>query len=209
MNISLLVFALTFVGIIYTKQIIYKLDKLSIHIKPSYYIINSLFSITLYLAGFKFLNAWINLIIFFLLYLVSTIDKTYFEIPDKYFLIIFALGIFNILSGYISILDSLKGFAVFVFFFIVILIAEYIIGTELLGGGDLKIFLSLGFFLGFFKAYLLLLFSHLLRIVVLAFTRIFRVNTKDSLQKEVAFGPYIYLAFNLLMIIEYLTIQYV
>lgn len=122
--------------------------------------------------------------------LVSTffVDFKHYIIPNGYNLSLFGLGALFVLNNLPHWVELLKGGA---FFFVAFLLLLILTGGQL-GGGDVKMSVSLGLFLGAssFLNYMMITFlsGALISVILL----LLKLKKKED---KIAFGPYMIVAF--------------
>jgi len=127
-----------------------------------------------------------------LLIIISFIDLDHFIIPDKLLIIgaVFGLAL-NILGYGIPFLDGIYGALVSVGFLLFILLIEFIIKKESMGGGDIKLIGMLGIFLGLKYTILTIIIAiyigAIYGIIVILYNR-FKNRNYNSM---IPFGPFI------------------
>lgn len=136
------------------------------------------------------------LILVSLLIVISFIDIDHYIIPDNLIIfgIIFSI-VFNMLFGLIAFSNIVLGGVLCggtVFIFVSIL--EFIIKKDVMGGGDIKLFIMLGMFFGikggFINVILSIYLGAIYGVIVIVYSRI---NKKDY-NSVIPYGPFISLA---------------
>lgn len=189
--ITLILIILGFLTIYNSKKIILKLDEIDIKDNVKFiYFYYILFILNLFFLEVSNSELIIYCIVFLLLYLISLIDIRCGIIPDKYNILILILGSLNIALGNSLLINSLKGMFPILILLAIVLITEWIVKDEVMGGGDIKLYLSLSFLLGL-KYTLILLFLSNLFIVT---------KNKNDKYKFLPFAPYIFAGYGLLFI---------
>ncbi len=154
-----------------------------------------LFSISFIVFAFS-LKLILALILSSLLIIVIVTDFKYYLIPDSILLItLILIFVYNYLDkGFISSLKYLSyGLIMFVFIYSIMLIGNYLLKKESLGGGDVKLLGVLGTsflpLLSFFALTIASFFALIPAVYV-------SIKTKE---KIIPFGPFIILAFLLIL----------
>ena len=134
---------------------------------------------------------FIYTILCYLLIPITFIDIDHLIIPDSF--IVFGLIILAIITitGYtpIDLKDSLSGAFLFsAFLYSIGFVGEKILKKEAMGGGDIKLGLVLGGFLGFKISILTLYLSFIVAGIIILFGL---VTKKMNIKKTIPFGPYL------------------
>ena len=126
-----------------------------------------------------------------LLVTVFFIDLKHRIIPDVITLPAIFLGLFfSLLAESPSVVNSLIGIlAGGVLFYLSAILGELLFKKESLGGGDIKLAMMLGAFLGWQKLLLVFLLSALLGTMVGAAAMLFSKNVKET--RMIPFGPFL------------------
>ncbi len=165
-----------------------------------YSIIFIIFSLIAVL-GFKFtlFNSIFNLILFFILAIVFSIDYRFQLIPDECQLTLMFLGVIKILVSPESLISSCLGALTgFVIFYAMGLLALLIFKKEGMGFGDVKLMTGLGLIFGFKNIIVITLVSFVIGAIISLVLMI--VKNKD-LQSYIPFGPFIVIATILVIFI--------
>lgn len=152
-----------------------------------------LFAISFLVFSFT-LKLFLALILSSLFIIVIVTDFKYYIIPDSIILItLFLIFIFNILDkGFIISLKYLAyGLVIFIFIYSVMLIGNYILKKESLGGGDIKLLGVLGTIFLPLLSFLALTIASFIALLPALYVSI---KTND---KIIPFGPFIVFAFLL------------
>lgn len=139
--------------------------------------------------GFSFETAE-YLLLFSALFLLALIDGDTMEMPDGVH--VFAMAVYLVFlpftTGFGSILRGLLGAAVLGGGMLVLaLLLGFVLKKDALGGGDVKLFAVLGFYLGFAQGILMIIFACIAGLV-------FACMPRAGKEKEFPFGPAITVA---------------
>lgn len=200
----IIIYMLGLITILYMKSILIKLEKIEIKIKRKailLYLINyTVVSFYLYIKKCNYSNYLITIFTLIILLIVSIIDKRTLIIPDKYPLLIVFLGIVNIVSKNISIKNSILGLIFTLGFLLFIVILECILKIEdLLGGGDIKLYISLGILMGIKSIILIIFLSNLIALIA-------NMQKQERKKQIISFAPYIYISYSILKIIDIIPV---
>lgn len=175
-------------------------------ISVRYPIIESLAVVMFIISYLRFGLTYEMLIVTLLLLIfivIFCIDIKHYIIPDSMNICIFVLGLLLIFFPHSSInnqmsinyIDKLIGLGVAIIIFILTYVLEKIVKKELIGGGDLKLFLGIGLLMGW---QLLLLGIFISSLIGLVFEFIKKITKNDKfLNKVIPFGPYLTIGFSL------------
>lgn len=131
----------------------------------------------------------ISIIFWGVLFLIVRSDFKKKIIPDKFTLIIFLLGIIKVVLFKENIESKIIGMGVYpVIFLFLYGYGETIFKKEVVGFGDIKLLSSLGFYIGYFGIYSLVLFYNTIFLLSFFYGIIYKFYFKDS---EVPFAPII------------------
>lgn len=129
------------------------------------------------------------IVVFVSLMTIVTVSDVYYKIvPDSILLIFFVpILILRIFSGYMPWYEGvIGGVAGFIFLYLISLYGKKRFGQDALGGGDIKLYLLIGIFLGYQLVFLSLIFAALTGMIWSALK-------KHKEGEYLAFVPYIYL----------------
>jgi leader peptidase (prepilin peptidase)/N-methyltransferase len=128
------------------------------------------------------------IVLFVSLMTIVTVSDSYYKIVPDIILIIFFLPILilRIWSGYMPWYEGvIGGVAAFIFLYLIMLYGKKRFGQDALGGGDIKLYILIGLFLGYQLVFLSLIFAALTGMIVSAIK-------KQKEGEHIAFVPYIY-----------------
>jgi leader peptidase (prepilin peptidase) / N-methyltransferase len=127
-----------------------------------------------------------------LLVIISFIDLDHFIIPDKLLIIGAVFGLaYNILGYGISFLDGIYGALVSVGFLLFILLLEFILKKEAMGGGDIKLLGMLGIFLGLKYTILTIILAIYIGAICGILVIIYNKIKNNKYNTMIPFGPFI------------------
>ncbi len=128
-----------------------------------------------------------------LLLALSLIDLATYQLPDQLVLAVALTALFRVpVEGISALVDGLIGaLAIGVPLLLFVLLADYMVGRETMGGGDIKLLTALGFHFGAAQMLVLLILSCCIGI---AFSLTQKFCKYGSPKKEMPFGPSIALA---------------
>ncbi|MEN3014126.1 MAG: prepilin peptidase [Endomicrobiia bacterium] len=153
--------------------------------------------VLLYLK-FGFLKMWIFLNFFFILLVISIIDIKTTEIPDELsYYLIFSGIIFSIFNPFIGRHDifiritnsAIGGLTGFFISYLIAITGEKIFRKTALGGGDIKLFTSVGIWLGYEGFFKIVFLSSFLGLVFIVLLSIYKKKTLWG--SYLQFGPFI------------------
>lgn len=159
-------------------------------------------SIIIYLKyGFSF-EMFYALILSWHLIVISFIDAEFYIIPDCLNLGIFVLGIisFFIPLGNIKFTDRIIGIVFSLIITILMITISKLIKKEIIGGGDLKLFIGISLVIGWELLIVGIFLGSLLALIIgVIIKKVFRFTSHN----EIPFGPY--LAFSFMIMYLYGT----
>ena len=127
-----------------------------------------------------------------LLVIISFIDLDHFIIPDKLVIIGAVFGlVFNLLGYGIPFLDGIYGSLVSVGLLIFILLLEFILKKEAMGGGDIKLLGMIGLFLGLKYTILTIILAIYIGAIYGIIVIIYNKVKNDKYNNMMPFGPFI------------------
>lgn len=127
-----------------------------------------------------------------LLVIISFIDLDHFIIPDKLLIIGAVFGlVFNLLGYGIPFLDGIYGALVSVGLLLFILLLEFIIKKESMGGGDIKLLGMIGIFLGLKYTILTIILAIYIGAIYGILVIIYSKIRKIKYNAMIPFGPFI------------------
>lgn len=143
--------------------------------------------------GYSF-TSLIYSLVFSLIFVVIAIDLDLHIIPNSIIIGLLSLGIVNLIVNFVNYRFYLQGF-IATFSFMLIL---YIVTSKGIGGGDVKLLSVLGFLVGIYNIYIILLVSFF----VSALTSLVRILFKKAtLKTSTPFGPFIALGYFIISFI--------
>ena len=128
------------------------------------------------------------IVVFISLMTIVTVSDIYYKIVPDIILLIFFIPILilRIFSGYMPWYEGVIGGVVaFIFLFLISLYGKKRFGQDALGGGDIKLYILIGIFLGYQLVFLSLIFAALTGMIWSAIK-------KHKEGEYLAFVPYIY-----------------
>lgn len=170
-------------------------------ISPQYFIVELLTAVLSTLVFVYFgvsFNSLIGILLVYLLIPLSIIDAKYQIIPDSINIGLFLVGIIGFIvntplyNGIITInwISKIFGFAVAILIIIIFIICSKLLKKELIGGGDLKLFLSISLIVGWQQLLLIIFLSSLLVLTIgVPFGN--KINKCRNNPKQIPFGPYL------------------
>lgn len=133
----------------------------------------------------------IEIIFWIVLFFIVKSDLRYKIIPDRYTIIILLLGLIKIIFLGENIENKVIGMGVYPIIFLLLYgYGEKIFKKEVVGFGDIKLLSAIGFYIGYFGLYYLILYYDMIFIVSLFYGLIYIFYFKN---KEVPFAPVIVL----------------
>ena len=173
-------------------------------ISPRYIIVEILTSVMFLLCylRFHFSGYFFLSVIAIMCYIcIAFIDFEHYIIPDSLNLILLLVGLASLFFNMsareyitVNIYDKLIGLGVGVGIFLIVILIEKLIKKEIMGGGDLKLILVSGLFLG----YQLLLLGIFLSALIACLVEIpLSFNKKLRQNHVLPFGPYLVLGFTI------------
>lgn len=170
-------------------------------ISPQYFIVEiltaSLATIVFLYFGLSF-NSLIGILLIYLLIPLSFIDIKYQIIPDSINIGIMIVGIIGFIvnssfyEGIITInwVSKLIGLGVAIVISLVLVLLSRLLKKELIGGGDLKLLLSISLIVGWQQLLIIIFLSSLLVLIVgVPFGN--KINKYRENPKQIPFGPYL------------------
>ena len=146
----------------------------------------------LFLVSYMFLHEnmieYILVVVFISLMTIVTVSDLYYRIVPDMILLIFlpVITTLRIISGYMLWYEGLiGGVAAFIFLYLIALYGKKRFKQDALGGGDIKLYVLIGIFLGYELVFLSLVIASLAGMV-------FAVFRKKEEDVYIAFVPFIY-----------------
>lgn len=165
--------------------------------------ISSRYAIVEFLTGVVFLLVYNSygmkidtiyyIVLVSLLIIITFIDIDHYIIPDGLIIIgsIFAI-VFNLFIGIVAVKDMFIGALVCGGgMLLIIFIIELIVKTEVMGGGDIKLFAMLGLFLGLKGGLLTILLSVYVGAIYGIVTIVYSKIKKQEYNSMIPYGPFI------------------
>lgn len=158
-------------------------------------IITSLIAIIIFLRFEISLKSFLGLLLLYCLCVISFIDYDFKIIPDSLNLCIFILSIIFIIYKVFNkndIVNNLWGFGLAVAIGIIMVLISTLLKKELIGGGDLKLFISISLIMGWSQLLLGILLASLISLIVYSILFIINKRINDT---QIPFGPYLSIGF--------------
>lgn len=135
------------------------------------------------------------------LIVIIFIDLEHFIIPDSLVIVIFGLGIISMFFPYqMTIAEKLFGLTVSMVLYLLSYILGKALKKEAIGGGDIKLVLAIGLFLGI-KLTILGLFLAALLGTIIEVPRLIKARKQNQGDFIIPFGPYLAFGFMLALFI--------
>ncbi len=157
------------------------------------------------------LFAVISAITLSILICVCFIDIENMIIPDRFQIMILGLSLILLTYNFVfknydtAISQIIGGLSGFLLFFLISVIGTKIKGTEVMGGGDIKLVGVMGLLLGWQKLLLALLIGSVIATIFVIFSKSIRNG-----DKQIPFGPYLSLGFAIAILFgEYIILYYI
>lgn len=170
-------------------------------ISPQYFIVEiltaSLATIVFLYLGLSF-NSLVGILLVYLLIPLSIIDIKYQIIPDSINIGIIIVGIIGFIvnspsyEGIITInwISKLIGFGVAALITLLFIALSKLLKKELIGGGDLKLLLSISLIVGWQQLLIIIFLSSLL-VLIIGVPFGSKINKYRENPKQIPFGPYL------------------
>ncbi len=167
-------------------------------INPRYLVVEltnaALWLISYKLFGFSPMFA-LSCVFLSVLIVIIFIDLEHFIIPDILVLVILGLGVISLFFPYeMSIGEKFLGLTVSLLLFLISYLLGRALKKEAIGGGDIKLVLAVGLFLGI-KLTILGLFLAALLGTLIEVPRLLKVRKNNQEEYIVPFGPYLAFGF--------------